>query len=153
MAYMTQEMKKSIQPKIKMLAKKYDVKCTLGVRDYSTIILNVNSGEMDFVGNYNNIVKTKNTITEKLKTGDRIRCLNEDWHINVSQYNYENTFSGKCLSFLNEAYEILFSMGYYNNSDSQTDYFDIAYYVDVNIGRYEKSYQLIRTEKNNQKAA
>jgi hypothetical protein len=153
MAYMTQEMKKSIQPKIKMLAKKYDVKCTLGVRDYSTIILNVNSGEMDFVGNYNNIVKTKNTRTEKLKTGDRIRCLNEDGHINVSQYNYENTFSGECLSFLNEAYEILFSMGYYNNSDSQTDYFDIAYYVDVNIGRYEKSYQLIRTEKNNQKAA
>jgi hypothetical protein len=57
-----------------------------------------------------------------------------------------------CLLFLNEAYEILFSMGYYNNSDSQRDYFDIAYYVDVNIGRYEKPYQLINTEKNNQKA-
>jgi hypothetical protein len=153
MAHMTQEMKKSIQPKIKILAKKYNVKCTLGIRNYSTIILNVNSGEMDFVGNYNNIVKSKNIRTKKLKTGDRIRCLNEDGHINVSQYNYDNTFSGMCLSFLNEAYEILFSMGYYNNSDSQTDYFDIAYYVDVNIGRYEKSYQLIPTDKNNQKVA
>ena len=31
---------------------------------------------------------------------------------------------------------------WYNNSDSMSDYFDIAYYLDVNIGKWDKGYVL-----------
>jgi len=29
---------------------------------------------------------------------------------------------------------------WYDNSDAQTDYFDTAYYVDVNVGKWDKPY-------------
>ena len=32
------------------------------------------------------------------------------------------------------------TIDYYNNSDSMTDYFDIAYYTDINIGKWNKPY-------------
>ena len=35
------------------------------------------------------------------------------------------------------------SAGWYNNTRSEIDYFDIAYYVDINIGKWNKPYQFI----------
>ena len=32
--------------------------------------------------------------------------------------------------------------GWYNNTDIMTDYFDIAYYLDVNVGKWDKGYVL-----------
>ena len=30
---------------------------------------------------------------------------------------------------------------WYNNSDAMIDYFDIAYYIKINAGRYDKPYE------------
>ena len=32
--------------------------------------------------------------------------------------------------------------GYYNNSDAMIDYFDTAYYIDVNVGAWDKPYEV-----------
>ena len=32
---------------------------------------------------------------------------------------------------------------WYNNTDAQIDYFDIAYYVYVNIGQWDKEYKVV----------
>ena len=32
---------------------------------------------------------------------------------------------------------------WYNDSDIQTDYFDIAYYVHINVGKWNKSYEIV----------
>jgi hypothetical protein len=32
---------------------------------------------------------------------------------------------------------------WYDNSDSMIDYFDIAYYVDINVGNWNKEYQVV----------
>ena len=32
--------------------------------------------------------------------------------------------------------------GYYNNSDAMIDYFDTAYYFDINIGAWDKPYEV-----------
>jgi hypothetical protein len=34
------------------------------------------------------------------------------------------------------------SAGWYDNSDAQIDYFDTAYYYDVNIGNWKKPYKV-----------
>jgi hypothetical protein len=35
------------------------------------------------------------------------------------------------------------SADWYDRSDSQSDYFDTAYYVDVNVGKWDKPYEFI----------
>jgi hypothetical protein len=37
----------------------------------------------------------------------------------------------------------LMNAGNHDRSDIQTDYFDVGWYVDVNIGRWDRPYQVI----------
>jgi hypothetical protein len=34
--------------------------------------------------------------------------------------------------------------GNWDKSDIQTDYFDVGWYIDVNVGRWDKPYALVR---------
>lgn len=114
MAYMNQEKKSLIAKHLTPILKKYNVKGTLSVRHYSEIILKISSGDIDFGGN----------------------------HPNVNTYWLDKFFDGIALEFLTEAVNALKSAGYYNNSDAMRDYFDIAYYVDIQIGTFNKPYKL-----------
>ena len=133
---MSQGTKKGIAPKIQKLAKEYGVKCSLAVRHHSTIVLNINSGQLDFIGCYNEQVREHNKYDP-----DILRHESDGSYIQVNDYYLERTFIGECLAFLEQAKAILYGEGYYNRSDSQTDYFDVAYYVRINIGRWNKPYQ------------
>ena len=57
----------------------------------------------------------------------------------------EYNFTGGYQTFLNSAMDILYSMGYYHNSDSYTDYFDVAYYIRINIGKWDKPYLFLNS--------
>ena len=48
MAYMNQEKKKELAPLIKSICKKHGIKATLGVHNYSELVLNIKSGSIDF---------------------------------------------------------------------------------------------------------
>jgi len=124
MAYMNQEKKKIIAAKLKPVLKKYGVKGTLSVRNHMSIVLNVKSGKIDFFEDY----------------GDREDAAK--FGIQVNPYWFQDHFTGKSKKFLEEAFAALKSAGYYNNSDAQIDYFDTAYYYDINIGKWNKPYAL-----------
>ena len=130
MAYMNQEEKTALAPNIKAVLKKYGVKGSIAVRNFSTLIVNIKSGGIDFIGNYNE--------TCLARTGDRF-TRNEDQYIDVNPYWYTEHFSGKALSFLKELFTAM-NAGNHNRSDVQTDYFDIGWYVDVNVGSCNKPY-------------
>lgn len=53
MAYINQDGKKRIEPKVKEILKRYGVKGTLSIRDFSTLTLKVKSGKVDFDGDVN----------------------------------------------------------------------------------------------------
>ena len=53
MAYVSQELKAKLAPKIKAICKKYGVKASLAVRHHSTLVLNIKSGKVDFITDYN----------------------------------------------------------------------------------------------------
>ena len=53
MAYVSQELKAKLAPKIKAICKKYGVKASLAVRNHSVLCLNIKSGKIDFIGNFN----------------------------------------------------------------------------------------------------
>jgi hypothetical protein len=124
MAYMNQEKKKVIAAKLKPVLKKYGVKGSLSVRNHMYIVLNVKSGKIDFFNDYGDVEDAR-------KFG-----------IQVNPYWFQDHFTGKSKEFLSEAFDALKSAGYYNNSDAQIDYFDVSYYFDINIGKWNKPYSL-----------
>jgi len=125
MAYFTQEQKKAIAPAIKNLLKKYNLKGTLAVRHHSTAVLNISGGEIDFLSG------------------------KKDDHIQVNIYRIEDHYTGKALDFLKEAKKILMT-GNHDRSDIMTDYFDVGWYVDINIGQYDKPYKLTTQKQTSQ---
>ena len=59
----------------------------------------------------------------------------------INNYWYQDHFTGKSLEFLNKLVPLMM-VGNHDNSDIMTDYFDVGWYIDINIGRWNKPYQL-----------
>lgn len=134
MAYVSQERKAKLAPAIKAICKKYNVKATLAVRHHSTLVLNVRQGNIDFIGNFND------TIAERDPTGNR-HINRAEKSIQVNTYWYHEHFTGRAKNFLAEVLTVM-NEGNHDRSDAMTDYFDVGWYVDVNIGRWDKPYAL-----------
>jgi hypothetical protein len=135
MAYMSQEKKKEIQLALKPILSKYNVKGTLSVNNHSTLVLTITQSPIDFIENYNK------TQTEKHYADPQWRPAKD--HMDVNHYWYKEQFSDIALDFLKEIMPIM-NNGNHDNSDSQSDYFDVGWYVDINIGGWNKPYQLIK---------
>ena len=59
----------------------------------------------------------------------------------VNHYYLDREFNGECLDYLQKAYAIMLDQ-HYDNSEVQYDYFDVAWYNGISIGRYNKPYEL-----------
>ena len=139
MAYVSQERKQSLAPAIKAVLKKYGIKGTLAVRNHSTLVLNIKSGPIDFIENF---IQTDNDSNIGCKMSQsQIDYLRKNQSMDINPYWYQEHFSGKALSFLKEVLPLM-NKGNHDNSDVQTDYFDVGWYVDVNIGKWNKPYAL-----------
>lgn len=134
MAYVSQDLKKSLAPKIKAICKKYGVKATLAVRGHSTLVLNVSQGKIDFIDNFNKTVGASTWYTRNGFTPAKD-------HLDVNPYHFKDQFNGRALAFIKEVHAAMMT-GNHDHSDIQTDYFNVGWYVDINIGRWNKPYQL-----------
>lgn len=114
MAYMDQTMKKEKAPGIKKVLNKYKMKGSITVSDYSTLIVTLKSGPIDF--------GTTNT--------------------QVNVYAIERNYEGVAKKFLMELVKVMMK-GNYNNSDSQIDHFDVGYYISINIGKWNVPYKVV----------
>ena len=139
MAYMSQERKKQMAPAIKAVLKKYGVKGTLAVNNHSTLVLNIKSGPIDFIENF--IQTDKDLPYGKHMSDDQIAYIRKNQSLDVNVYWYKEHFSGQALAFLSQVIPLM-NKGNHDNSDVQTDYFDVGWYVDVNIGKWNKPYTL-----------
>lgn len=134
MAYMNQEKKAKIQAAIKPILAKYGVKGSLSVRHHSTIVLTLKSGKIDFIGNLNRVCGNDHY---QVSRGFR---PNTTGYIDVNPYWYQDHFDGEAKEFLTEALAALKGADWYDRSDAMVDYFDTAYHVDVNVGKWNKPY-------------
>ena len=50
MAYISQEDKKALAPAIKAVLKKYGVKGSIAINHHSSLVVNIKSGVLDFLG-------------------------------------------------------------------------------------------------------
>lgn len=131
MAFMSQERKKALAPAILAVCKKYGLKASLSVGSGRSLALTIAQGPIDFVGDlapdpYEREPKQKRS------------------NLSVNVYHYQSHFTGQALAFLSEAVPLMFT-GNHDNSDSQTDYFDVGWYVYVYVGKWNKPYVLTST--------
>ena len=114
MAYVSQADKAELAPAIKAVLKKYNVKANISVRNHSTLVVTVKSGNMDF--------ETR------------------DGYADVNVYWIDSHYAGIQRKFLNELLDAMKGPKYFNNDDAQTDYFHRSHYTDINIGSWNKPY-------------
>jgi len=132
MAYISQEKKAKIAPKVKAICAKYGVKATLAIHHHSTLMLNIKSGTIDFIGNSNEVCGSDHY---QVSRGFRANTSGYD---RINPYHFKSHYSGKALKFLTEVYAAMME-GNHDNSDAQVDYFDVGWYVEVNIGKWNKA--------------
>ena len=120
MAYVSQEDKKQLAPAIKAVLKKYNMKGSIAVRHHSTLVVNIKEGAIKF---------------PDAPYGD---------YIQVNTYWIDDHYKGIARKFLNEQLDAMKGPSYFNNDDSQTDYFSRSHYTDINIGGFKKPYQKVK---------
>jgi len=135
MAYMSQERKAQIAPSVKAICKKYGVKASLSVRNHSTLALTVTQGDIDFIKNFNDVCGKNDTY--------KVRQPVTNNYLSVNPYHYRNHFTDRALKFLTEVHTAMMQ-GNHDRSDIQSDYFDVGWYVDINIGRWDRPYALVK---------
>jgi hypothetical protein len=122
MAYVSKETKARVVAAVKPILAKYGVKGTFAVRNGMSLVLNLKSGKVDFPA----------------------ECLLENLHnrghINVNTYHFDSHFIGISKRFFAEVIPAMKSADWYDNSDPQTDYFSTAYYIDINVGKWDAPY-------------
>ena len=131
MAYVSQEMKKSLAPAIKSVLKKYGYKGSIAVDNHSSLVVNIKEGVADFIG----MANSKNKEIAERRNG---RYYPSEGYIQVNTYYPEHY--GEAQEFLEELIAAMKGTGWYNNTDAQIDYFDIAYYLDIHVGKWDKPY-------------
>lgn len=137
MAYMDQRHKAFLAPAIKAVLKKYGMKGTIGVRNHSTLVVNVSQGPLDIIGNMYEIAMTK---PETFYARDKAP---KPTHLQVNEHWIGDNYTGKCKEFL-IALKDAMDVGNHDRSDIQTDYFDVGWYKDINIGQWDKPFQLTK---------
>ena len=121
MAFMNQAMKKDLAPGIKKVLNKYGMKATLGVRHHSTLVVRIKKGKLDLVKD----------------------SANGELHYQVNPYWTDRHFTGKSKAFFGDLISAMKGDKWYDNSDVMTDYFDTAYYIDIQAGDYAVPYETI----------
>ena len=138
MAYISQDEKKKLAPEIKKVLKKYGVKGTIGINHHSSLVVNIWEGALDFIG-----ASQKHVDMVNQQKGMQY-CGNVDNYIQVNNYHEANWMrevgENKIADFYDELVKAMKGTGWYDKSDAMTDYFDTAYYLDINIGKWNKGY-------------
>jgi hypothetical protein len=128
MAFMSQETKTKIAAELKKVMPK-GWKYSLAVRDHSTIILTIASAPIDLMA----IVR-----------GNREHGARDNY-AQLNQFYLSTEFAGNeqmCELFA-KIYATLKGPEFFDHSDSQTDYFNCSHYININLGRWNKPFQVI----------
>jgi hypothetical protein len=133
MAYVSQELKSKLSPAIKAVCKKYGIKASIAVRSHMTLCLNIKSGAIDFIGNSNRVCGAD---FYQVARGFKPNTTGYD---QVNPYHFQNHYDGDARAFLTEVLAVM-NDGNWDKSDIQSDYFNVGWYVDVNIGTWNKPY-------------
>ena len=133
MAYMSQEKKAKIAPVVKKILAKYNLKGSLSVRNHMSLCLKIKQGPIDFIKNFNDTVSQRPGWGGSFATGS----------VSLNPYHVQDHFTGRALAALRELYAAMMD-GNHDRSDIMTDYFDVGWYIDIDVGTWNAPYALVK---------
>lgn len=141
MAYISKEQVKAKSIALKAINKKYNVKATFSGSNSSTLQLTISSGSLDFIDNYLMNLKPSGINTQEYLDQHLIPQVLKDQYLQINHYYLSDWFSSSPLMYLEEVKELMLE-GWWDKSDLQTDYFNCAFYIRMQVGRWDKGYAL-----------
>lgn len=99
-------------------------KYSLSVRHHSTLVLTIQEADVDLIG--------ENRICQ-------LRAEGRPSHHDVNEYHIGNEYSGKLLDIFTKI-KAAMMIGNHDRSEPMTDYFDVGWYIDIKIGKYERPF-------------
>ena len=138
MAYMNQERKARLAPGIKAALRKHGVKGTIST-DRHSITVTLKSGVLDLITDVNHTAIRN----PKYHSPHPIPVTFCD----VNPYWFQEHFTvKKNLEFLVDLLAAI-NDGNHDNSDIQSDYFDVGWYIHVKIGKWNKRYVVTKSNE------
>jgi hypothetical protein len=131
MAWMNQEKKALIAAELKKVVPA-NWKWTLSVRHHSTIVMTIRSAPVDLIAKINEA---------------RTEYKAENGHANVNHHNIDRAFTDKAMVEIFSKISAALNSGNHDRSDISTDYFDVGWYVDLQIGQWNKPFIFIREQQ------
>lgn len=134
---MDQERKKRINEELKKVKKDFEnnggaLKYSLRVRHHSTIVLTIRECSLDLLTEYYKTVNENN--------GPDFQVPYRDY-AQVNHYHLDRQFTGESLELMKRLNAAL-HLEHWDESDMQVDYFNCAYYTDINLGDFDKPYKV-----------
>jgi hypothetical protein len=123
MAFMSQERKATLAEGLKKVIPA-DWKWSLSVNHHSTLVLTISQAPVDLIG--------ENLVCQSRSEG------RPTYH-NLNEYHIGNEYSGK-LSDTFKAIKDAMMVGNHDRSEPQSDYFDVGWYIDIKIGKFERPF-------------
>jgi hypothetical protein len=121
---MNQEKKAVIKSNLDKVLKPLGVKYTLRVRNHMAITCTIKSAPFNMLADR------------------KINSPFERDYAQVNPYWFQDHYEGKTRDVLALVVDAIKSADYYDRSDAMVDYFDTAYYFHINIGDYNKPFQV-----------
>ncbi len=137
MAWMNQERKATLAPRVKEILKRYGLKGSLRVRHHSTLILTIRSGRLDFIAN---AIAEQSWRNPPRANSDAY--AGSEGYLQVNHYHLSRSFSGECLEALVELTDAM-NAGNHDRSDLMTDYHDVGWYTSISIGSWDRPYEVL----------
>ncbi len=131
MAYMNQERKAKLAANLKKVMPQ-GWRYSVAVRNHSTLVLTISSAPFDLLGEWLRVVNQR-----RARNGDE--PISRTGDTNLNEHHLESQFEGDLLDTM-RAIHLALNDGNWNKSDVQSDYFNVGWYVDVNIGRWDKPF-------------
>lgn len=122
MAYMDQKQKSIIKAAIQKVLPK-DWKFSLSIKNDMVIVCWIKSAPFDI----QNIINSNNY------------KLDKDY-LDVNQYQIDRRFIDCEERDILKKLVIAMNTGNYNNSDIQSDYFDVGHYIEISLGKFGKPF-------------
>lgn len=139
MAYMNKEKKAALAPVIKAVLAKYNMKGTISVNNYSTLVVTLKEGALDLLAAAN----ADNKAYAERTGGPFYEVKNL---YNVNPYFAHESTNKTVGTFFKELVAAMngksTSVKNHDNSDIMTDHFDVGWYISIDVGNDNNSYSV-----------
>lgn len=127
MAYINQDRKAIIAAELKKVMPS-GWKWSLAIRSHMTLVLTIAEAPFDLLGS----LSARDRARDKPLTDSSV---NTHW--------IREQFTDECVADVFEKIRDAMNTGNHDRSDSMTDYFDVGWYIDIHIGRWDKPFKCV----------